>query len=91
MEENSKALPFYLITECKEVLRLRNNVRALMEKCQRISMELENFVADLSGKTCMDEGDDDRGYIVKQPELLSSGLALSALVIFSITLHTYKS
>lgn len=54
-------------------------------------MELENFVADLAGKTCMDEGDDDRGYIVKQPELLSSGLALSVLVNFAITLHPHNS
>jgi len=42
-------------------------------------MELESFVADFAGKTCMAEGDDARGYIVKQPELLSSGLALLSL------------
>lgn len=43
-----------------------------MEKCQRISVELGNFVADLAGKTTMEEDDNDRGYIVKQPGLLSS-------------------
>lgn len=76
-EKNSKTLPYYLITECKEVIKLRNSVRALMEKCQRISVELGNFVADLAGKTMMEEDDNDLGYIVKQPGLLSSEMKLA--------------
>ena len=57
--------------ECKEVIRLRNNVRALMERCQRISGDMEAFIAELMGKYTIDEvRDGERGYIVKQPRLI---------------------
>jgi len=41
-----------------------------MEKCQKISIEMETFIAELMAKTVIEERDRDRGYVVKQPRLI---------------------
>lgn len=66
---SSKSLPFSLITNCKEVMKIRKIVKKLMQRCERLSKELETFVSDLMGKTDIEETEE--GYITKQPKLLS--------------------
>ena len=67
-----KSLSFNLITNCKEVMKIRNVVKRMMERCAKLSSELESFVSDLTSKTDIDDADKDKGYVTKQPSLLNN-------------------
>ena len=66
------SLPFTLITECKDMIRVRKTVKHLMERCERISGDLHNIISRLANKMSLEEGDQDLGCISRQPRLLNT-------------------
>ena len=63
----AKGLSYDVIHSSHEIIRVRNVVIKLMEKCERISKEMENVVSYLTSKGDMVDDDDDEIHIKKQP------------------------
>lgn len=62
-------LPFSLITECKDVLRVRKALHHLMKQCERLSGDLEKVVGALASKVTL--ADEDVDCITCQPSSLN--------------------
>ncbi|XP_061176212.1 SWI/SNF-related matrix-associated actin-dependent regulator of chromatin subfamily A containing DEAD/H box 1B-like [Saccostrea echinata] len=74
---NNKALSYDIISGCKDILRVRQVIVKLMQKCEGISKKMETVVSCLTKKTEFDESsDDDSIQITKQPQNLSPGCQL---------------
>lgn len=63
----AKGLSSDVVHSCHEIIRVRNVVIKLMEKCERISKEMENVVSYLTNKGDMVDDDGDDIQIKKQP------------------------
>ncbi|XP_060069241.1 SWI/SNF-related matrix-associated actin-dependent regulator of chromatin subfamily A containing DEAD/H box 1B-like [Ylistrum balloti] len=70
-----KGLTTDLIGGCREIIRVRDVIIRLMQKCEKISMEMERVVTYLTQQDSIDESD-NRIHITKQPALLNSEFQL---------------
>ena len=70
---NNKGLAYDIISGCKEILRVRQVIVKLMQKCEGISKKMETVVSCLTKKTEVEESDDEMIQITKQPKYLSDG------------------
>nr|XP_022344572.1 SWI/SNF-related matrix-associated actin-dependent regulator of chromatin subfamily A containing DEAD/H box 1B-like [Crassostrea virginica] len=73
---NNKGLSYDIISGCKEILRVRQVIVKLMQKCEGISKKMETVVSCLTKKTEVEESDDEMIQITKQPKYLSDGCRL---------------
>jgi len=55
-----------------------------MERCNYISSELEAFISDVASQKSVDSLDSSRNYVLKQPALLTSGLAENFVLLSSV-------
>ncbi|XP_033740962.1 SWI/SNF-related matrix-associated actin-dependent regulator of chromatin subfamily A containing DEAD/H box 1-like [Pecten maximus] len=70
-----KGLSPDLIGGCLEIIRVRDVIIRLMQKCEKISAEMERVVTYLTQQDSIDESD-NRIHITKQPALLNSDYQL---------------
>lgn len=68
---NNKGLSYDIISGCKEILRVRQVILKLMQKCEGISKKMETVVSCLTKKTEVEDSDDEAIQITKQPQYLS--------------------
>ena len=52
-------------------------MQKLMEKCEKISTEMEVVISELTSESQLEDGANENGYITKQPALLNSRSVLS--------------
>ncbi|XP_021366785.1 SWI/SNF-related matrix-associated actin-dependent regulator of chromatin subfamily A containing DEAD/H box 1-like [Mizuhopecten yessoensis] len=70
-----KGITTDLIGGCREIIRVREVIIRLMQKCEKISAEMERVVTYLTQQDSIDESD-NRIHITKQPALLNSEFQL---------------
>ncbi|XP_069124027.1 SWI/SNF-related matrix-associated actin-dependent regulator of chromatin subfamily A containing DEAD/H box 1 homolog [Argopecten irradians] len=70
-----KGLSQDLIGGCREIIKVRNVIIRLMQKCEKLSAEMERVVTYLTQQDSIDESD-NRIRIRKQPALLNSEMQL---------------
>lgn len=68
---NNKGLSYDIISGCKEILRVRQVILKLMQKCEGISKKMETVVSCLTKRTEVEDSDDETIQITKQPQYLS--------------------
>lgn len=68
---NNKGLSYDIISGCKEILRVRQVILKLMQKCEGISKKMETVVSCLTKRTEVEDSDDEAIQITKQPQYLS--------------------
>lgn len=73
---NNKGLSYDIISGCKEILRVRQVILKLMQKCEGISKKMETVVSCLTKKTEVEDSDDEAIQITKQPQYLSPNCQL---------------
>ncbi|CAH1799314.1 unnamed protein product [Owenia fusiformis] len=72
--EENKTITDNILAGCKDFIKIRNQVKSLMQKCESISTSLEDVVNSIMGKM---EMDNPLTYqISKQPALLNKRLQL---------------
>ncbi|XP_052088062.1 SWI/SNF-related matrix-associated actin-dependent regulator of chromatin subfamily A containing DEAD/H box 1A-like isoform X5 [Mytilus californianus] len=72
----TKGLSYDVIHGCHEIIRVRNVVIKLMEKCEKISKNMESIVSYLTNKQELEEADNDDIQIKKQPGNLNPSYQL---------------
>ncbi|KAK3583927.1 hypothetical protein CHS0354_033713 [Potamilus streckersoni] len=65
----TKGLTYEVISGCRELIKIRVVVIRLMQKCEKISEQMEMQVAHLREKSSIDISDDDQ--ITRQPAILN--------------------
>lgn len=65
-----KGLSLDIISGCKEIIKVRNVIIKLMQRCEKLSEKMENIVSYLTKNTELNDSD-DKIEIKKQPELLN--------------------
>uniref|UniRef100_K1QBX6 DNA helicase n=1 Tax=Magallana gigas TaxID=29159 RepID=K1QBX6_MAGGI len=73
---NNKGLSYDIISGCKEILRVRQVILKLMQKCEGISKKMETVVSCLTKRTEVEDSDDEAIQITKQPQYLSPNCQL---------------
>ncbi|CAG2252996.1 SMARCAD1 [Mytilus edulis] len=72
----TKGLSYDVIHGCNEIIRVRNVVIKLMEKCEKISKNMESIVSYLTNKQEIEDSDNDDIQIKKQPGNLNPSYQL---------------
>lgn len=73
---STRGLSYDVIHGCHEIIRVRNVVIKLMEKCEKISKDMESVVSYLTNKEDMDDADEEEIQIKKQPGNLNPSFQL---------------
>ncbi|KAK3091472.1 hypothetical protein FSP39_020046 [Pinctada imbricata] len=75
--QDNKAVGLDVIRGCMEIIRVREVIVRLMQRCEKISKDMENVVSYLTTRSELDENDDDDNIrITKQPSLISERFKL---------------
>ncbi|ESN92387.1 hypothetical protein HELRODRAFT_103742 [Helobdella robusta] len=90
--EKNKNLGKWIISECKVLLEIRDNIRSLMEKCQKISTNLESSIFELLGGEQLTNKADDLTSLILFVNLPSLSLTPYQLVGLNwlIMMHQHK-